>query len=90
MASIVRAKETGAFYCFNAGLVHIYERTAGNFLHLPVTFMAAFPTISDGGSHSGGLVILVNDVIRNGARALAVDDGKADLLTSCSYGGGAA
>jgi len=32
-ASIVRGKEPGTFYFFNAGLVHVYVRTAGNFLH---------------------------------------------------------
>ena len=31
-ASIVREKDAGAFYLFNAGLIHLSVRTAGNFL----------------------------------------------------------
>jgi hypothetical protein len=32
-ASIVRGKERRTFYLLNAGLVHVYVRPAGNFLH---------------------------------------------------------
>ena len=34
-ASIVRGGKRGTFYLFNAGLVHVYVRTAGNFLVTP-------------------------------------------------------